>query len=103
MTKEYPHVSVMFEESMLAFEGVELLNFVDGTLGAGGHALGILERHPEIKSFWGCDQDPQAIEIAQERLSSFEGQVKYFRGNFVDVFEALESEHVKNVNGFFLT
>lgn len=103
MIKDYPHVSVMFEEVMEAFAGVELRHFVDGTLGAGGHASGLLERHPEIEMYLGCDQDPVAMEIAKERLMPFEDRMRFFRGNFVDVFDFLEQERIGSVNGFFLT
>ena len=31
----------------------------------GGHAKAILEAHPEIKRYIGCDKDPEALEIAE--------------------------------------
>lgn len=98
-----PHVSVLLEEMLSFFEGRKLRIFFDGTLGAGGHAEAILTHHPEIELFIGCDQDPTALSIAAERLKKWESKIKLFHGNFLHLDEMLESIHVKNVDGFFLT
>jgi 16S rRNA (cytosine1402-N4)-methyltransferase len=65
------HVSVLRDEVVQAFEGLEINTFFDGTLGAGGHAEAILEAHPEIKRYIGCDRDPRAHELAVERLKTW--------------------------------
>jgi 16S rRNA (cytosine1402-N4)-methyltransferase len=41
---------------------------VDATLGLGGHADALLERHPDLRLI-GLDRDPQALEIARGRLA----------------------------------
>lgn len=41
---------------------------VDATLGLGGHADALLTRHPHLRLV-GLDRDPQALEIAGERLA----------------------------------
>jgi 16S rRNA (cytosine1402-N4)-methyltransferase len=43
---------------------------VDGTLGMGGHAEGILERCPEARLV-GIDRDEQALDLAGERLAPY--------------------------------
>jgi 16S rRNA (cytosine1402-N4)-methyltransferase len=65
---EQAHTPVLLEEVLSYFEGIQLSVFVDGTVGAGGHSLAILDQHPEIQQFVGFDQDPVAIAISKERI-----------------------------------
>jgi 16S rRNA (cytosine1402-N4)-methyltransferase len=45
--------------------------YIDGTLGAGGHAWGILQAsHPDGRLL-GMDVDPQALELARVKLAEF--------------------------------
>ena len=77
--------------------------FFDGTLGAGGHARAILEAHPEIKRYIGCDNDPEAIEIARKNLDPWVDKLELIHGNFSRLDEYLKELNVKFVDGFFLT
>ena len=43
---------------------------VDGTLGMGGHAEGILERCPQARLV-GIDRDQQALDLAGQRLAPY--------------------------------
>lgn len=103
MSKIAPHVSVMLQECIEGFEGVPLKVFYEGTLGAGGHARAILEAHPEIQMYIGCDQDPQALEIAKKNLKEFGPKVQFIHGNFRDLKKHLKQLKIGNVDGFFLT
>lgn len=101
--KDKPHLSVMADEMIAHFEGVNLRVFVEGTLGAGGHAKRILEAHPEIETYIGFDQDPEALAIAQEVLKPWKDKVHFIHGNFSKMDEHLTRLHVNKVDGFFLT
>lgn len=76
------HISVLLDEILTAYEGVNLRTFIDCTLGAGGHAEKILEQHPEIAHFYGIDQDPLAREIAAGRLTPWKEKLTIVPGNF---------------------
>lgn len=79
------HVSVMLGEVLAALEPVnEVKVFVDATLGLAGHSLEILKRAKNA-SLIGFDQDPQAREIAEERLSSFRGRYEIIADNFRNI------------------
>jgi 16S rRNA (cytosine1402-N4)-methyltransferase len=47
---------------------------VDATLGLGGHAEAFLLRFPEL-TFVGLDRDPEALELAGERLAPFADRI----------------------------
>ena len=74
------HVPVLWREA------IEILDvrpdgfYIDATLGAGGHAEGILRRLES--KLLGIDRDPAALAAAQERLKSFGEKLIAMRGNF---------------------
>jgi len=96
------HTPVMLNESLEIFEGRTLSLFFDATLGAGGFAKALLRAHPEVKTYFGCDRDPSALELSRENLREFEGRVELIYANFCDVRQILEERGVKEVDGFFL-
>ena len=82
------HIPVLVEETVrfLAPERGGL--FVDCTLGLAGHAAAILEAGPEVRLV-GIDRDPQALEIARQRLERFGDRVRFVRGEFWQLEELL--------------
>lgn len=97
-----PHLSVLYREVIDAFHGCKCPIFVDGTLGAGGHAASILEAHPEIEQFVGIDQDPQALALAAQRLAPWKAKLRLIHGNFADLKQHLQSCQIDQVNGILL-
>jgi 16S rRNA (cytosine1402-N4)-methyltransferase len=93
----------MVDEMLSFFEGQKIKVFVEGTLGAGGHAKRILEAHPEIETYIGFDQDPDALEIAKKVLEPWSGKVHFIHDNFSHMEKHLSAMKIKEVNGFFLT
>ncbi|MCB9378684.1 MAG: 16S rRNA (cytosine(1402)-N(4))-methyltransferase RsmH [Holophagales bacterium] len=78
------HVPVLLAEVLeqLAPERGGL--FVDATLGLAGHAEALLERAPGARLL-GLDRDPEARELARERLSRFGDRVEIRAGDFRDL------------------
>jgi 16S rRNA (cytosine1402-N4)-methyltransferase len=91
----------MESEMAQVFAELELKIYVDGTVGAGGHAKRILEEHPEIETFYGFDQDPEALEIARETLAPWKDKVKLIHSNFADFDKKLKADGIEVVDGFF--
>ena len=56
--------------------------YVDGTLGAGGHAASVLEASAPDGRFLGLDRDPRALELAGRRLGKFSGRIKLVQATF---------------------
>ncbi|MGH7665308.1 MAG: 16S rRNA (cytosine(1402)-N(4))-methyltransferase RsmH [Gemmatimonadaceae bacterium] len=73
---------------VLAAEVVALLagarHILDGTLGGGGHALALLEAGAGVDA---VDRDPDALQVARERLAAFEtdGRFRAHLGNYADL------------------
>jgi len=93
-----PHISVLLDEIVNFFRPVTLKVFVDGTLGAGGHSLSILQDHPEMEQFYGFDQDPDALDIAKERLKGWERVMNLIHSNFSHI----HNQKISNVDGILL-
>lgn len=85
---ESPHESVLKNEVIALFSNRPIRTFVDGTLGAGGHAFAMLSAHPEIETFIGVDQDPDALAIAKERLAPWKNKCQFIKANFASLPQA---------------
>lgn len=97
-----PHIPVLADQVIAGFADCEIHTFFDGTLGAGGHASLILENHPEIERYIGCDRDTTALEIAKKNLEKWGDKVTFVKGNYVDLDRHLEALDIDRVDGFFL-
>lgn len=76
------HIPVLLEEVLFTFSDKKISNFLDVTLGAGGHALALLKLHPEISKYCGIDRDLRAIEIAKNNLSEFSDKLTIYQTSF---------------------
>lgn len=103
MSQKSDHLSVMKEEFLAFFAEKQIKVFFEGTLGAGGHAEALLSAHPEIELYIGCDQDPEALEIAERRLKPWKEKVEFLHTNFMHLDQVLQKRGIKKIDGFFLT
>ncbi len=81
---------------------MKLSVFFDGTLGAGGHARALLEAHPEIERYIGCDRDPKALAIARKVLEPWGEKVELVRGDYADLPRVLKEKKVPSIDGFLI-
>jgi 16S rRNA (cytosine1402-N4)-methyltransferase len=72
--------------------------FVDSTLGLGGHSEAILNASPETRVI-GLDRDPQALALAEKRLSIFENRFQTAHASFADLAEVLSRSGMAEVQG----
>lgn len=92
------HQSVLMREVLACFD-YPLSVFVEGTLGAGGHAEAILSAHPEIKRYIAFEQDPDALEIAKNRLAPWIEKLTCIQANFSTLEVTLKSLNITAVDG----
>ncbi len=97
------HEPILVASFLSFFENKEVRNFIDGTVGAGGHGAALLEAHPEMEHFYGLDQDESALKIAAHTLNRFLDKTHLLHGNFRNM-EQLISRKVPEVgfDGIFL-
>ena len=96
------HIPVLRDEVVQAFDGLKMKTFFDGTLGAGGHAKAILEAHPEIERYIGCDRDPTALGIAKETLVPWARKLELVRGSYSDIERYLDERGIEQIDGFLI-
>lgn len=76
--------------------------YVDGTVGGGGHAFGILHETRPDGVLIGIDKDDAAIRASRERLESFGDRAVLVKGSFADIKSILESLNIEKVDGILL-
>lgn len=82
MDARRPHEPVLLEEVLAQLAPHPAGRYLDGTLGAGGHAAAILERSAPDGRLLGLDVDPAALAIAGRELERFPGRAVLVRANF---------------------
>ena len=89
------HVPVLLAETLSFLEPERGGIFVDATTGLGGHAAALLERG-ERATLLGLDRDPEALELARERLRVFGDRVQLVRADYRELRETLlQAGHAK--------
>jgi len=86
------HLPVMSNQVIEALHVKPRGNYIDGTVGLGGHTKAILEATNNKCTVLGIDKDPQVLEIAKKRLHQFGDSVTLVQGNYADL-ESICSQH----------
>ena len=96
------HFPVLLAES-LQFLGVAAGGtYVDGTLGEGGHARGILEASGPDGLVLGIDRDPRSLAVAQRRLDGYGGRAVLVHGNYAEMQRIALEHGIAEVDGILL-
>lgn len=82
MGQARPHIAVLFQEVIGYIAPQAGGRYIDATLGAGGHAAGILEASAPTGRLLGLDADPAALVIAAANLAPFGDRVTLVHSNF---------------------
>lgn len=80
-----PHLSVLYHETILALQPKSGGLYIDATLGAGGHARGILELASPNGRLLGLDVDPQALNLATQRLKEFGKRAVIVQASYLEM------------------
>lgn len=79
------HVPVLFEEVMALMQPRAGGRYVDGTVGAGGHTAGLLERSEPDGRVLAFDRDGEAIEFARRQLAGFGERVVFVKASYAEM------------------
>ncbi|GAB4400232.1 MAG: 16S rRNA (cytosine(1402)-N(4))-methyltransferase RsmH [Anaerolineales bacterium] len=96
------HKPVLYQEIIHALHPRSGGRYVDGTLGAGGHARGILEACAPDGQLLGLDVDPQALALARETLAPYEGRIHLAQASHITLSEQIASLNWDAVDGIVL-
>jgi 16S rRNA (cytosine1402-N4)-methyltransferase len=97
-----PHLPVLYQQIIHALCPQSPGRYIDATVGAGGHSLGILESSSPNGCLLGFDLDPQALEIASQRLSSFYGRVTLVQASYTSLAEQMKFLKWNDVQGIVI-
>ncbi len=97
-----PHVSVLYQEIIHALQPRNGGRYVDGTLGAGGHARGIMEASAPDGQLLGLDVDPQALAIARRILAPYENRIHLAQASYTSLSDQLAQLGWDEVDGILL-
>jgi 16S rRNA (cytosine1402-N4)-methyltransferase len=97
-----PHQPVLYKEIIHALQPHSGGRYVDGTLGAGGHARGIMEASVPDGQLLGLDVDPQALAIARRYLAPYENRIHLAQASYTSLSTQLSRLGWDAVDGIVL-
>ncbi|MGB2897236.1 MAG: 16S rRNA (cytosine(1402)-N(4))-methyltransferase RsmH [Anaerolineales bacterium] len=85
------HTPVLYQNVLTALNLNAGGRYIDGTVGAGGHAAGILECSSPDGRLLGLDRDPNALILAGLRLQSFGDRVSLRHASYTAMHEEVSA------------
>jgi 16S rRNA (cytosine1402-N4)-methyltransferase len=104
MTKVRPmtHLPVLFHEIIHALQPRDGGLYIDCTVGAGGHAWGILDASAPNGKLIGFDVDTQALELARVKLEKFGDRAFLKKTSYTKLVSQLKNLGLSKVDGILL-
>jgi len=96
------HKPVLYKEIIHALQPKSPGCYIDGTVGAGGHARGVLEACAPAGRLLGLDLDPQALVLARETLAPYGKRVELAQASYDSLPEAMQNIGWDLVDGILL-
>jgi len=96
------HQPVLYHEIIHALQPKNKGLYIDGTVGAGGHASGILEACAPDGRLLGLDVDPQAIALSRETLAPYGERARLIQASYDSLEEILRKISWEEVDGILL-
>jgi 16S rRNA (cytosine1402-N4)-methyltransferase len=81
------HQPVLYQEVLIGLRPTPGGKYIDGTLGAGGHAAGLLALSSPDGQLLGMDLDPAALEVARRTLEPFGARARIVQGSYTQMAE----------------
>ena len=96
------HVPVLYDAVLTHLALGPGDDVIDGTLGGGGHAAGLLQAIAPDGRLLGLDRDPEALARARERLAPFGGRAVLVHSSFRDLECVAYRHHFLPADGVLL-
>ncbi len=96
------HVPVLYDEVLALLEPRPGGQYVDGTVGAGGHSAGILEASAPDGRLLAFDRDEEALSFAADRLAEHSNRVTFVHDSYSRMGELAPIHGFTKVDGILL-
>ena len=96
------HVPVLYDAVLTHLALGPGDDVIDGTLGGGGHAAGLLQAIAPDGRLLGLDRDPEALARARKRLAPFGGRAVLVHSSFRDLECVAHRHHFLPADGVLL-
>ncbi len=96
------HIPVLQKEVLEYLDPKADENFIDCTIGQGGHTFAILEKNGPNGKVLGIDADPEMIQCSTlkfEHLAEFSNRLVLVNDSYINLKRIVERENFKNVSG----
>ena len=93
------HIPVLKKEVIEYLNVKENLNYIDATIGEGGHAIEILKRNAPQGKLLGIDWDPEILKEAEKNLKEFKKRIILVNDNFKNIKKVVKEKKFKKIKG----
>ncbi|HEC23123.1 MAG TPA: 16S rRNA (cytosine(1402)-N(4))-methyltransferase RsmH [Chloroflexi bacterium] len=93
------HVPVLLSAVLEGLRPRSGMSFIDATLGAGGHAVALLEASAPDGRLLGFDRDAAALEVARRRLARFGDRVRVVHASYAQIGRLAPAHGFEAVDG----
>lgn len=93
------HIPVLLKEVLEHLNPKSGQNFIDATVGNGGHAVAILEKTAPGGKLIAIDRDPESLARAKSNLKAFENRVLFINDSFGNIKAVVEKLGIKPICG----
>lgn len=97
----FNHLPVLFDEVIEGLAIREDGTYLDGTVGGGGHSLGIAQALTTGRLIC-MDQDPAALKAAKENLADYRDRTSFVSGNFSQLGQVARQMAPQGLDGILL-
>src|SRR5574341_1311873 len=97
-----PHQAVLYKQIIHALQPKSSGRYIDGTVGAGGHARGVLEACAPDGRLLAIDVDSQALVLARKNLAPYGERVTFVQASYLALLDLMRSLGWDAVDGVLL-
>ena len=96
------HIPVLYHEVLQLLQPQPNGRYLDATLGAGGHAAGILQVSAPTGRVLAFDRDPEEITFARQQLAPYGDRVTYINDSYAEMGRLAPANGFEALDGILL-
>ena len=98
----FDHIPVLYRQTIDFLRPKSNGRYIDGTFGAGGHTIGILQASAPDGRVLAFDKDPEAITFAMARMGAYEGRITAVNASYDTMTTIAPTHGFDQVDGVLL-